>query len=350
MDRKYDFATFLLVVGLCVCFCNDVSAARDAPNKYNQDMNRVGRSKFPDTEKQFRSRRVGQVWEKAMRMRLGEKKLAELQRDLERLDTMYGKMKKDMSKKDVSNDINPRDEGEMLIDRSLKEVMKRYGIAAKLADGKFPDTMGNPFTDPKVAQLWGKAQRSKMFAEDELAELKEELLSHQEKLESFNSKMDTLHGPDRDKKRGNIHPDEVHAMRGREVELKLMHRDISRDFQRLSAKTMPEDERGPFTEHRVITLWKEAKKQDFTEEEMAAIQEELAAFEGKILKHEMAQKAALEAEMDHRKSLQGKPGEKPRMPEPRELHNKARDLGQEVHSTMKDLRQRITEGKWREEL
>ena len=69
----------------------------------------------------------------------------------------------------------------------------------------------------------------------------------------------------------NMHPDEVRGVRAKEMDLKLKHRDLQRDFQRINVKTIPEEERGPFVEHRVITLWQEARKQDFSDEDMEAI-------------------------------------------------------------------------------
>ena len=68
-----------------------------------------------------------------------------------------------------------------------------------------------------------------------------------------------------------MHPDEIRDIRSKEMDLKLKHRDLQKEYQKIAVKTMPEEERGPFVEHRVITLWQEAKKQDFSEEDLEAI-------------------------------------------------------------------------------
>ena len=56
-----------------------------------------------------------------------------------------------------------------------------------------------------------------------------------------------------------------------ELDLKLQHRSLSRDFQRLSSITIPEGHRGDFVEPRIINLWREAQFSNFTEEELESL-------------------------------------------------------------------------------
>ena len=56
-----------------------------------------------------------------------------------------------------------------------------------------------------------------------------------------------------------------------ELDLKLQHRELNRDFQRLSSKTIPDEHRGDFIEPRIINLWREAKFSNFTEEELESL-------------------------------------------------------------------------------
>ncbi len=61
------------------------------------------------------------------------------------------------------------------------------------------------------------------------------------------------------------------AKRAREIDLKLKHRDMNKEYQRLRTKLTPEEERGGFEDRRVINLWNDALDADFSEEELDSI-------------------------------------------------------------------------------
>lgn len=64
--------------------------------------------------------------------------------------------------------------------------------------------------------------------------------------------------------------DKVNPMerRAADIDMKLKHRDLTQDFQRLAVKVIPDEERGGFNDHKVVQLWQEALKADFDPEEL----------------------------------------------------------------------------------
>nr|XP_054773241.1 alpha-2-macroglobulin receptor-associated protein-like [Lytechinus pictus]XP_054774137.1 alpha-2-macroglobulin receptor-associated protein-like [Lytechinus pictus] len=355
MARKLAFSHFVMVFAIA----NIVKA-----EKYGRNANRVDKLDLDDIDKssmmgrEFRSRQVIQVWQKADRMNLAQNKMKDLHRELLRIDGMYHKLKKEGSVKNQDNRINRGGpEGpDMAIQKQLRDVMQKYGMdgtAGRERRMKFDND--TPFEDRKVAQLWLKAQKSNQFTKEELEELKEELSKHEEKQKSFDKLMTEIHGEDGTRANsadrfGNKNPEEVRQLRIKEMELKLQHREIAKEFEKISVKTMPEEERGPFTERRVITLWQEAKKQDFSTEDLEAIMMELKEFEEKIEDHDKAHRASLSAEIKHRSDFK-KPVDKLKTNEQKSLYDRAKEMGIDIHHTMKNLRHRISQGgNWNEEL
>lgn len=308
--------------------------------------------------REFQSRQVIQIWQKANRMRLPENKMKELHKDLSRIDAMYHKLKKEVTKDRPDNEIRSKDDVQMRVDMQLKEVLKKYamtGAGLPNEKTKLPVSKDMPFEDRKIAQLWVKAQKSKLFSEQELLDLKEELSNHQEKQKEFNSLMEEIHGEDGSKSNSakrfeNKNPEEIRNIRIKEMELKMKHREISRDFERISLKTIPEEERGPFADRRVITLWQEAKKQDFSADDLEAIMEELKGFEEKVMEHDRAHQESLHAEIKER-TFAKNPADKVQNTRQKTLYSRAKELGMGIHDTMKNLRHRISQGgKWNTEL
>ena len=70
---------------------------------------------------------------------------------------------------------------------------------------------------------------------------------------------------------GDGKPKDPSERRARELDLKLKHRDINKDYNRLRSKMTPEEERGGFTDRRVISLWQDALEGNFSEDEMESI-------------------------------------------------------------------------------
>eukprot|EP00057_Strongylocentrotus_purpuratus_P035719 XP_800714.3 PREDICTED: alpha-2-macroglobulin receptor-associated protein [Strongylocentrotus purpuratus] len=354
MDRKLVFSHFILAFAIA-----NVMAA----DKYDRKSNRVDRPDLDKMDKssmmgrEFKSRQVIQVWQKADRMNLAQTKMKDLHRELLRVDGMYHKMKKESTAKQPDNRIKSEKETEMTIQRQIGEIMRKYGMAGGAdRDPKMKfDGMHMPFEDRKVAQLWHKAQKSNQFTKQELEELKEELSKHEEKQKDFDQLMAEVHGEDGTKSNNadrfeGKKPEEIRQLRIKEMELKVQHREIAKEFEKISVKTMPKEERGPFTDRRVISLWQEAKKQDYSTDDLEAIMMELKEFEEKIEEHDKAHKASLNAEIKHRSGFKS-PVDKMKTNEQKSMYDKAKEMGIGIHHTMKELRHRISQGgKWNEEL
>lgn len=80
-------------------------------------------------------------------------------------------------------------------------------------------------------------------------------------------------GPNRSKKepKNNAESIDPSLKRSREIDLKLKHRDLNKDYQRLRSQMTPEEERGGFTDRRLISLWEDALEGNFTAGEMESI-------------------------------------------------------------------------------
>ncbi|XP_038060209.1 alpha-2-macroglobulin receptor-associated protein-like [Patiria miniata] len=329
-----------------LCACASLWSVAQAQSKYTENVN------IKDNQvDRFRTKIVQQVWEKANRMNLPPKKLEELSQTLQQHDVKVLQLKKHQQ-----DGGDPEGDTETLLRRKLTDIMRKFGIIPY--DGKEQlrmkeanqkrDMTGEEFQDHKLNKLWIKAQQSPNFNKLELEQLKEELTHHQEKKEQFEQLSGQLYG-DRtrdanrvethaDKKR--IDPDERSVL---ELDLKIQHRELTNDFQRLSNKMLPDEHKGEFTEPRVINLWREAMFANFTAEELESIRAELKHFEAKIIKYEDVQVQSLHAEKQYR--IAKKQGDSVDSLKHKTLRDEARELGNNVHEFMNDMRGRIQRGR-----
>lgn len=260
-------AVFCLVFATCVVL--------SSASKYEKDINRVDRGP-EDIEPKFKHKQVNKVWEKALRKNLHSNKLNDLQKQLKKIDEKYVINKKER----LSPDVSPEHfkEQERIIDGLLEDVMMKFDIIPS-RDGIFG---GGNFRDRRIADLWASALKSEQFSKEELDILRKDLEEHQRKVEDFQAALQDHRKPSKLNKAP--HENEIGdakekqdpiQQRAADIDMKLKHRDLTQNFQRLSVQVIPEEERGGFTDHKVIQLWQEAVKSNFDPEELEELRQEL---------------------------------------------------------------------------
>ncbi|XP_072050927.1 alpha-2-macroglobulin receptor-associated protein-like [Amphiura filiformis] len=347
--------TFILIV--CINAFGKVEGGSIPGGKYEEKTNKIPEM---GEKPEFRSRNVIQVWEKAKRMELSETKMAELKGLLATHDQKAWQVKKDHRE---GKDIGDAD---AKLKIKLNQIMQRFGMARGAPDNQkaLYNDVNRDFEDQRLEQLWRHAQTQDHFDKHELDELKKELMHHQDQLNEYNALAEDIYGPlndakkekDRREKRNakdnmtptGDDPADPAKRRARELDLKLKHRDLNKDYQRLRTKMTPEEERGGFEDRRVISLWNDAVEASFSDEELESIKEELQAFEAKIHGYEEAQKAALrEEKMYH--NLKSR-GENPDVQKHHTLRETAKELGSKISETMGSWRKALTAGRIHKEL
>lgn len=138
--------------------------------------------------------------------------------------------------------------------------------------------------DKRLNKLWNKALDSG-FTEDELLGLKEELLHHQKKLDTYD-KMAAQVG--RDAHENSVKYDTEEDRLELKSQLKSDRSRIEQELKELQTRIHSEDRpKVPFTHPRVKTLWFSAvASNSFTEKELESLKEELAHFQSRLEKLE----------------------------------------------------------------
>ncbi|XP_071808440.1 alpha-2-macroglobulin receptor-associated protein-like [Asterias amurensis] len=347
----FSIKEIVVVIFTLVFVCSVVRAQ----GKYSENTNESGGRNIRDGKRtaqddlDFRSRIVQQVWEKAKKMKMPPVKMNELRESLLKHDTKVMQLKKHQRDgADADGDT------EALLRRRLSDIMRQFGMippeeTERRKSREAFKTSGGDFSDAKINKLWMKAQQLPNFSALELEQLREELLHHQEKQDQFEQLSEQLYG-DKAKDANRVDRDSIKPVDPKdrsilELDLKLQHRSLSRDFQRLSSITIPDGHRGDFVEPRIINLWREAQFSNFTEEELESLKTELKHFEVKLTKFETLHVQSLEAEKNYRVSK--KLGEPADAMKHRSLREQASDIGSKVNQYINNMRGQIRKGKLR---
>lgn len=234
----------------------------------------------------FRSGKVNQVWEKAVRKGLPALEMTDLYAELKHHDEMMMEHKRTRSE----NDDGTRDAE--LADR-LHEIMAKFSLGRKQENPSFDEVNKSNLKhrfleDPNLDKLWQTAQKYGKFSDDELSALETEFQHHRRKLEELkmlNSELSEI-----DDMSDNSVEKQMKMQERSEKKNKIaeMYGDIQEGYERLSLKTKQKTlsaKSVPFTEPRVNALWEEAKKGNFSKEELDSIKEELKHFQTRVEKH-----------------------------------------------------------------
>ncbi|XP_071953494.1 alpha-2-macroglobulin receptor-associated protein-like [Antedon mediterranea] len=329
---------YLLVVFCISCLLLLVLCQNEQSVDKRKEEIRAARDK---STHQFRSVRVNQVWEKAQRIGKSPKELERLKVDLKKYDEKAYQLKK--LERDGGDATGEQSEK---MHKQLTEIMKKHNIVPKDKPNKQTPTKDKPFDDKRLNELWKKTLDAQHFDDNEVKIMKQQLKIHQEKINQYQELVDDLYGE-------NSHPAAVQAKRNnavdkdefqaREMDLKLQHKRLNKDFQTLNVKTIPEEERGGFNEPRIINFWKDAQKTNFTEEELISLKEELRHFEGKLMKYDTMQEEAMYAERTYKKKKMN--GEKVDMKKHTAMREKVKDIGNSVKKFFTSMKEKISSRK-----
>ncbi|XP_033101394.1 alpha-2-macroglobulin receptor-associated protein-like [Anneissia japonica] len=339
MSKMVTFRWTLLIV--VFIYMSHVGCQAQKPDKKREGRNPGKMSSF-----QFRSVRVNQVWEKAQRMGKKGKELEMLKADLLKHDERVSHLKK--IERDGGDTTGEQSEK---LHKKLTEIMKKHNIIPGENPNKpYVPTKDRPFTDKRLNDLWRKTLDAEHFDEKEVNIMKQQLKIHQEKVDQYQALVDGLYGKKDDgpnsvhgSKKDNLSDDEKKLFKAKELDLKLHHKKLNKDFQLLAVKTMPEEERGGFKEPRIINFWKEAKQSNFTEEELSSLKEELLHFEAKLFKYDKIQEEAMKAEHDYQKKKLS--GVKADPKKHNTLKEKAKEFGTTIKKYFNEVKDKISSRK-----
>lgn len=298
-------------------------------------------------ERKFRSGRVNQVWEKAKRMELPTLKMTDLYADLKHQDRLM--MEHKQNKKNQGEDDGLR---EAELTDALHDIMVNYGIIGRRkatpdqkkkklsSDSRFVE-------DPKLDKLWQTANKHGKFTEDELKSLHLEFMHHRKKVEEYELlKSET--GEMNDMSDNAVEKQlkkEEHNMK--QEKMTEILEDIKEGYERLHLKTKQGTLNGdsvPFTEPRVAALWDEARKGNFTDQELDSIKEELRHFQTRIQKH-LFFRDQLKNSVEKVKFHGGKDAVPTEHIEVHDhLENKVQDLAAKVKKMHHDLSKKLSSG------
>ncbi|KAJ3614604.1 hypothetical protein NHX12_018175 [Muraenolepis orangiensis] len=336
---------FVVVVVLCF-------VAGGMAGKYSRQMNDPQLPEGDGGRKQeFRVAKLGQVWDKAVRMQMSPVRLSELHSDLkiqEKDELQWKKMKVE--------GLDETGDKEAQLRQNFNVILAKYGMDGK-RDTRSPESNslkdhetkeGDMFDDPRLDKLWNKAKNSGKFLQEELLSLKREFQHHKDKIHEYNIVMDTVSRTE------EIHKNVIsplegdvkeHAVHQKHTELKQKMRDLNQGFQRLrkiSHEGFNED--SEFREPRVIELWESAKRSNLTEDELDSLKEELRHFETKVEKHSHYQE---QLELSHQKLLHVEAlGDTEHIKKNKDKYNslseKTREMGYKMKKHMQDLTNKIS--------
>lgn len=319
--------------------------------KYSRDMNDPKLTSSDGKALEFRIAKLGQVWDKAVRMQLSPVRLSELHSDLkiqEKDELQWKKMKVE--------GLDENGEKEALLRRNFNVILAKYGMDGKrdtrsLESNSLKDhetKEGDMFDDPRLDKLWNKAKNSGKFSEEEMLSLRREFQHHKDKIHEYNIVMDTVSRTE------EIHKNVIsplegdvkeHAVHQKHTELKQKMMDLNQGFERLrklSHEGFTED--SEFKEPRVIELWESAKRSNLTADELDSLKEELRHFETKVEKHSHYQE---QLELSHQKLLHVEAlGDSEHIQKNKDKYNtlseKTREMGYKMKKHMQDLTNKIS--------
>lgn len=319
--------------------------------KYSRDMNDPKLTSGDGKALEFRIAKLGQVWDKAVRMQLSPVRLSELHSDLkiqEKDELQWKKMKVE--------GLDENGEKEALLRRNFNVILAKYGMDGKrdtrsLESNSLKDhetKEGDMFDDPRLDKLWNKAKNSGKFSEEEMLSLRREFQHHKDKIHEYNIVMDTVSRTE------EIHKNVIsplegdvkeHAVHQKHTELKQKMMDLNQGFERLrklSHEGFTED--SEFKEPRVIELWESAKRSNLTADELDSLKEELRHFETKVEKHSHYQE---QLELSHQKLLHVEAlGDSEHIQKNKDKYNtlseKTREMGYKMKKHMQDLTNKIS--------
>lgn len=274
-------ASVILSIAVSLCSAQD------------KDANRPKKGPEYGTEPKFRHKQINKIWEKAVRKNLHANKLEDLRLQLKKFDEKFLQLKKERQTDTKPDEIAHQ---ERIIEQQLEETMRHYGIIPA-RDGM----PGESFTDKRINNLWMTAMKNGHFSKDELEILRKDLLEHQRKVEDFSAAMKQHQKPEslENEVVSDGGAQDPMDRRAADIEMKLKHRELNKNFERLSVKVIPQHERAGFTNHKVIQLWQEAQQSNFEAEELEAIKEELLEFQEQIEHSDRLHEEVLRSEKDH---------------------------------------------------
>lgn len=245
----------------------------------------------------FRMRKVNLVWLKAKKIGLSKERLNELFVELQRQDKDERKWK---HKKAEGHDKDG--EMEATIRQNLVRIMDKYGLGEqsepspnssdKLFDLETNRVKKSPhLRDGRLDKLWQAAVDEGQFDKHELEELRKELDHHHEKWKEYNTLIGLV--SEHEEKNQNVvgkkdQNNEDILIKLRE-EMNIKQKEIETNYRQLKMKVVKGPGEEDFQDHRVKDLWKRAKAQILSEDELAVMKEELKHFDHKIAKHDHLQ-------------------------------------------------------------
>lgn len=200
--------------------------------------------------------------------------------------------------------------------------------------------------DKKLGRLWKKAQMSG-FSDDELDALRSEFLHHQEKVEEFEVLKDDLNRNLYDISDNSVEGIKENKMKMKKEErlaLKEKYGDLTESYKALEDALLgaqvkdDDDDLHRFKHPKVMDLWTQAKRVNFTEEELRSFALELQHFEHKLDKLEHFNNEAQDGTINMKKmgaNLDNYPDKRVK------LEGKVNDYGRKIQKIESELRDRI---------
>nr|XP_002127747.1 alpha-2-macroglobulin receptor-associated protein-like [Ciona intestinalis] len=315
-----------------VLFCFFVSACLALENS-------VHKMNENETSRKFRTAKVNQLWDKAIKLKLSSVILSDLYVDLKHHDRQL--MDAKVSQIDAENQIWE------VLKEDFTRIMVRYGLAGSRSLDE--NTTGQqkskqPFQDPQLNKLWLNTAASKKFKNEEMEKLFIEFKHHEDKIWELNS----LH-KDLEKMKA-ISENSVERFLDSDEEKKKekyveeLQQELENSFERLHRVTLKStDEKVDFIEPRVAELWEMARNGNFSEDGLASVRQELHHFENRITKHRHFREQ-LKNSAEKLDFHGGESAPDDRVVKHQKLQDKVQDLGNKVKKLFGSLKSRLSNG------
>lgn len=322
----------------------------------------------PSASMPLRSQKVNAIWDKAQKRISDEEKLKVLAVELQTLDDEYMALKKAKSE-----DSDPLGENEAALTAKTEALLHNYDLWDDFKDAHVNGTLdrgtgGRESALRKLDSLVDRARRAG-FTEEELTDLQAEIEHHKKKMDEYEQLRVEYEELAR---QTNRIPETIEASDSAHEEhdkmktvLKEKHRDIRHGYEKLkvlSENPVPLKDIG-FTDPKLIKLWADALKANFSSAELQSLKVELSHLQEKMLKHQALKEEASLVKKQLKKQARGNGGKEPvaegtaaaealRAAADRheQLSDDADKYGHEVKKYVRDIKNKIKDARLRTEL